>query len=159
MIKLDEEEKQAKSDEDIFSIPENHLNIKDTYEKKDLPSKWKDLLPLLHIVNGLLVIIVGIVAVLSWINMSALNAEITELRAKMNSIDNAGLKSQLTAVESKLENIKKDNDKFRADASQNSNELHTLKVKIEKIEAAAQKQQPAAKKKPSDKPQKIKQIR
>jgi septal ring factor EnvC (AmiA/AmiB activator) len=158
MIKLDEEEKQAKNDDELFRIPENHLNIRDTYEKKSLLSKLKDLMPLLHIVTGLLVVIVGIIAVLSWINMSALSAEITDLRAKMNSVDTAGMKSQLAAVESKMENMKKEDEKFRADMSQLNNEVHTLKGKIEKLEAAGQKQQPAAKKKPADKPPKTKPV-
>ena len=154
MIKLDEEEKQVKNDDDLFRIPEDHLNIKDTFEeKRGFLSKLKDLSPLLHIVTGLLVIIVGIIAVLAWINMSAISAETKDLRAKMNSIDMAGLKSQLATVESSLENMKKEDEKFRANVSQLNNEVHTMKAKIEKAEAVIQKQQPLAKKKPADKPQ------
>ena len=154
MIKLDEEEKQVKNDDELFGIPEDHLNIKDTFEeKRSLFSKLKDLSPLLHIVTILLVIVVGIIAVLSWVNMSAISAETTDLRAKITSIDTAGLKSQLAAIESRLDNMKKEDEKFRADASQLNNEIHTLKGKVEKLEAVNQKQQPAAKKKPADKPQ------
>jgi len=111
MIKLDEEEKQVKNDAEYFRIPEDHLNIKDTFEeKRDLFSKLKDLSPLLHIVTILLVFVVGIIAVLSWVNMSAISAETTELRAKMNSIDTAGLKTQLATIESRLDNIKKEDE-------------------------------------------------
>ncbi|MCX5808125.1 MAG: hypothetical protein NTX36_01925 [Proteobacteria bacterium] len=154
MIKLDEEEKQVKNDDELFRIPEDHLNIQDTFEeKRGLLSKLKDLSPPLYIATGLLVIVVGIIAVLSWINMSALSAEITDLRAKMNSIDTAGLKSQLATIESRLDNMKKEDEKFRADVSQLNNEVRTVKAKIEKAEAVIQKQQPVARKKPADKPQ------
>lgn len=140
MIKLDEEEKQVKNDAEYFRIPENHLNVKDTFEKKrGLISKPKGLLPVLNIITSLLVIVVGIIAVLSWINISAISAEIKDLRTKINSVDTAGLKSQLATIESRLDNTKKEDEKFRAEVS--------------RLNAVIQKQQPAARKKPGDKPQ------
>lgn len=154
MNKLDGEEKQVKNDDELFKIPEEYLNNKVTFEeKRGFLSKLHDLSPLLHVVTILLFVVVGIIAALSWINMSALSAELTDLRTKLNSIDTSGLKSQLAAIESRLDNLKKESEKNRGDVGQLNNEIHTIKAKIEKFDASIQKQQAAAKKKPTDKPQ------
>ncbi|MCX5806142.1 MAG: hypothetical protein NT010_08775 [Proteobacteria bacterium] len=149
-MKIDDTEKEIKIDDDFFKMPEEHLKPKINIEEEGFASKINHLLPVLLPVVIILIIIVGAATIFLRMQISTTKGDIINLDRKISSIDFASFKSEITAVNTKLERISKENDKLKSDLAQLKNEMETVKARKEKADASAQKQ-PAVKKKVANK--------
>jgi Skp family chaperone for outer membrane proteins len=149
-MKIDDTEKEIKIDDDFFKMPEENLKTKINIEEEGFASKINHLLPVLLPVFIILIIIVGAATVFLIMQLSAAKGDIINLDRKISSIDFASFKSEISAFDTKLERISKENDKLKSDLAQLKNEIEAVKARKEKADASAQKQ-PAVKKKAANK--------
>jgi hypothetical protein len=145
-MKIDDTEKQIKIDDDFFKIPEMQLKPKENEGENGAVAKIKHLFPVLLPIAFILIIIIGAAAVFLRMQISTSKGDIINLYRKVDNIDIGSLKSDMTAIESKLERINKENDKLKSDVAQLRNEMEALKTRKEKADTSTQKQ-PASKKK------------
>jgi hypothetical protein len=145
-MKIDDTEKQIKIDDDFFKMPDEHWKPQEIDEENSVNAKIKKLLPLLMPIAFVLIIIIGAATVFLRMQISATNGDVINLDKKVSSIDLAAFKSEVTAIETKLERVNKENDKLKSDLAHLRNEIEVLKARKEKIDTPASKQ-PSAKKK------------
>jgi hypothetical protein len=149
-MKIDDTENEIKIDDDFFKMPEEHLKPKINIEEEGFASKLNHLLPVLLPVFIILIIIIGAATIFLRMQISTAKGDIINLDRKINGIDFASFKSEISAVNTKLERISKENDKLKSDLAQLRNEIEAVKTRKEKADASAQKQ-PAVKKKAANK--------
>jgi cell division protein FtsB len=147
-VKIDEEDKKTKIDDDFLKIPMHQWNVQDKSRDRYGTSRVKEFFPSLLPVSLVLVILVAVATGYLWTQVSALGAGIKNLNLMVNTMDVGSLKSRVIIAETTLEQLNKENGHLKAELAKLTNEMDTLKARQrERAEAAAQKQA-APKKKP-----------
>jgi hypothetical protein len=147
-MKIDEEDKKTKSDDDFLKIPMHQWNVQEKTSDKYGISKMRELLPALLPVSLILTILLAIATGYLWKQVSAVNTGIKNLNLTMNGLDVGGLKSRLMIAEASIEERGKENGRLKAELAKLNSEMEALKARKEKAEAAALKQA-SVKKKPA----------
>jgi peptidoglycan hydrolase CwlO-like protein len=145
-MKIDDTEKQIKIDDDFFKMPEEQWKPQENNMEDGAVAKTKHLLPVLLPIAFILIIIIGAATVFLRMQISTVKGDIINLYKKVGNIDISSFKSEMSAIEAKLDHIKNENDKLKSDLAQLRNEIEAIKARKEKADAAIQKQ-PVAKKK------------
>ena len=145
-MKIDEEDKKTKIDDDFLKIPMHQWNVQERSRDKYGISRVKEFLPHLAPVSIVLIILLAIATGYLWTQVSALNAGIKNLNLTVGSMDVDSLKSRLVAAETSLARMDKENGRLKAELAKLANEMETMKARREKADAAALKQAPAKKK-------------
>ena len=133
---FDENGKQVNGDEDF-------PKMKDPEDVKSNPMSAAKKFPIVPAVLGLVALIFAVVAVIFFLKANTLEQEVVLLKKA---------KAQLATTESKLNDLMKENQKFKAELTQVKGELDTVKAKNEALETqlANAKKKPEPKK-PGDK--------
>jgi cell division protein FtsB len=147
-MKIDEEDKKTKSDDDFLKIPLHQWNVQEKTRDKYGISRIKEFLPSLLPVSLVLIILLALATGYVWTQVSALNAGIKNMNLTVNNMDVGGLKSRLIIAENSIEEITKENGRLKAELARLHNELEATRARKEKADAAALKQA-SAKKKPA----------
>jgi hypothetical protein len=145
-MKIDEDEKTTKIDDDFLKIPLHQWNVQEKNREKCGTSKIREFLPYLSPVSLVLIILVAIATGYLWMQVSALSTGIKSVNAVIGTMDVGSLKSRLAIAETALEQINKENGHLKSELAKLSNEVDVMKAKREKAEAAASKQPPTKKK-------------
>jgi len=146
MDRLNERENEIKITDEFFKMPPDHWESKGIKEENGIMSRLKILMSILMPIVLLAVIVLCAAAIFLWKDVGAMKTSLNQLNSKINSIDTAGVKSQLVVVETKVEHMAKENEKLKNEIAKLNDEIETLKAKKEKQEVY---KQPAKKKKPA----------
>ncbi|MCX8021712.1 MAG: hypothetical protein N2745_02950 [Syntrophorhabdaceae bacterium] len=138
MDRLNEKEKEIRITDEFFKTPPDHWETKGSREDNGFTSKLKNVLSILTPIMFVVIIVLSVAAVFMWKDIGTLQTSIKTLNSKINSIDTAGLKSQLVVLETKVEHMAKENEKLRNEIAQIHNDIDALKAKREKAEAQRQ---------------------
>jgi sensor histidine kinase YesM len=145
-MKIDDTGKQIKIDDDFFKMPEEQWKPKEINGENGTVEKIKHLLPILMPIVFILIIIIGAATIFLRMQISVINDNLIYLNKTVSNIDTASLKSEMTAMETKIERLNKENEKLKSEMAHLGNEIEAIKARKEKTDTSAQKQ-PAAKKK------------
>jgi len=145
-MKIDEDDKKTKVDDDFFKIPLQQWNVQEKNFQQNRISRAKELLPYLSPVSLVLTILIAIATGYLWMQISSLGTGIENLNVKVSGMDTTSLKSRLMTAEAALEHVNKENNNLKSELAHLRNEMEAMKARKEKAEAAALKQVPAKKK-------------
>ncbi|MCX5812698.1 MAG: hypothetical protein NT178_09165 [Proteobacteria bacterium] len=145
-MKIDDTEKQINIDDDFFKMAEEQWKPKEKVGENSAVAKIKHLLPVFLPITFILIIIIGAATAFMRTKIIDMDESLIYLHKIVSSIDTAALRSEMTAMEAKIERINKENDKLKSDLAQLNNEMEIIKARKEKADMPVQKQ-PAAKKK------------
>jgi len=146
-MKIDDFEKPANTEDDFFKMAEEQWKPKNNYGEETVVSKIKHFLPLVvPVIAFILIIIIGAATFFLRMQISTMNENLVYLNKIVSAIDTAGLKSEMTALEAKIERISNENDKLKSDLVHLRNEIESIKARKEKADTSAQKQNAAKKK-------------
>jgi hypothetical protein len=145
-MKIDEDDKKTKSDDDFLKIPLHQWNVQEKTRDKYGISKMKELSPSLLPVSLILIILLAMATGYVWTQVSTLNTGIKNMNLAVNSLDVGGLKSRLMVAETSIEEMRKENGRLKGEFARLTNEMEAMKARKEKADAVALKQAPAKKK-------------
>jgi septal ring factor EnvC (AmiA/AmiB activator) len=139
-----EDEKKAGTSEDFLDLINNQRKSEGDGDGGKIKSLLRKI-PVATIILLILILVLGGLVISLESRLSSLAGDVDEMRK---------LKTQLAAVESKVEASRAETQKLKADLAQTKSEVDAMKAQREKAEAERIRQQELAKKKPAAAPKK-----
>jgi septal ring factor EnvC (AmiA/AmiB activator) len=116
-------------------MAEEQWKPKNNYGEETIISKIKHLLTLfLPVITFILIIIIGAATVFLRTQISTMNDNLIYLNKIVSNIDTASLKSEMTAIETKIGAVSKENEKLKSELARLESVIESIKAKKEKAD-------------------------